>query len=144
MSRKSRESPRSRANASKALERPFAAGVLTRAGKIACEYRLILESSEAVGYVGSAVEFPTVFADGPTPDACVEATREALTFAVATMLEANQTPPSPASAGKRDVQVNIRLAAHEKHRLQEAARRFGFKGISDFVRTAALERSRTA
>ncbi len=144
MSGKSTRSSGKKAKTSKALERPFPANVLKRAGKIACAYRLILESSEAVGYVGSAVEFPTVFADGPTPDACVEATREALTFAVATMLEAGQSPPSPASAGKRDVQVNVRLAIAEKYRLQEAARRLGFKGISDFVRTAALERSRTA
>ncbi len=107
-------------------------------------FRLILESGEAVGYVGSAVELPNVFADGPTPGACAEATRNALTFAVATMLEAGQSPPSPTSAGKRDGQVNIRLAAHEEHRLQEAARRFGFKGISNFVRIAALERSRIA
>ena len=61
-----------------------------------------------------------------------------------TMMECGQRPPAAASSGKRDVQVNIRLTAQEKLRLSEAARRLGFKGVSDFVRLAALERTNAA
>jgi len=81
---------------------------------------------------------PTVFADGQTPDACVRAVREALTVAVATMLENGKRPPT--SANRRSVQVNIRLTPDEKLALEEAASRMGFKGLSDFIRHAALNR----
>lgn len=74
----------------------------------------------------------------------VDAIQHALTFAVATMIECGQRPPAAASSGKRDVQVNIRLTAEEKLRLADAARRLGFKGVSDFVRLAALERTNAA
>jgi hypothetical protein len=47
------------------------------------------------------------------------------------MIECGLSPPASASAGKRDVQLNVRLTAHEKFLLQEAARRLGFKGVSD-------------
>ncbi len=107
-------------------------------------YRIILEKDEGLGYIGSSIELPAVFADGATPASCVDAMQRALTFAVATMIECGQRPPATASSGKRDVQVNIRLTAQEKLRLLEAARRLGFKGVSDFVRLAALERTSAA
>lgn len=81
---------------------------------------------------------PTVFADGQTPDACVKAVREALTVAVATMLEDGKRPPT--SPTKRSVQVNIRLTPDEKLALEETATRLGFKGLSDYIRHAALTR----
>lgn len=117
---------------------------MRRAAKTAGAYRLVLEKDERVGYVGSSVELPSVFADGPTPDSCVEAIHQALTYAVATMIEGGQNPPAPASSEKRDVQLNVRLTAQEKFVLQETARRLGFKGVSDFVRIAALERTNAA
>ncbi len=144
MSTRSRESSERKTKTKKSLDRPFDRAVLRKAAKIASAYRLILEKDEQAGYVGSAVEMPTVFADGLTPDSCVEATRQALSFAIATMFENGLTPPAPASSERRNVQVNIRLTAHEKFLLQEAARRLGFKGVSDFVRIAALERTNAA
>lgn len=135
MSRKSTRSSRSQDRA-----RPFESAVLRRAGKIAEQYRIVLEVNEELGYIGSSIELPNVFADGKSPDACVSATREALSVAVATMLEQGQEPPSPASKGLRKAQVNIRLNAEEKYRLQEAARKLGFKGLGDFIRATALDR----
>lgn len=82
---------------------------------------------------------PTVMADGKTIEACIAELKEALTFAVATMLEMGDKPPMPASAGKREQQVNIRLTADERMRIEEAARQAGFRSVSDFIRAAALK-----
>lgn len=121
------------------LDRPFDRAVLRRACRIAEGYRLLLEPNEEVGFIGRAIELPNVLADGATPDECVRSTREALTTTVATMLETGQRPPTP--AGARQAQMNIRLSAEEKLFLEDTARRHGFRGVSDFVRTAALERA---
>ncbi len=125
----------------KALDRPFEAAVLRRAQRIAKQYRLVLEPDDEVGFVGHAVELPNVFADGRTANECVRATREALTAAVATMLEAGQRPPAPSAEGKRLMQVNVRLTAYEKQILEEMARQSGYRSVSDFVRAAALSRA---
>lgn len=118
--------------------RPFEKKHWTEAQNIAAHYRLVLEPNDELGFIGSAVEMPTVFADGPSPDKCVDAVREALVVAVATLLEAGQRPPHGSST--RSEQVNVRLSPEEKFTLEHAAGRFGFKGISDFVRTVALDR----
>lgn len=118
--------------------RPFTASILRRAGEIADKYRVILEPNDELGFIGSAIEMPTVFADGATPDRCVKATRQALTIAVATMLEAGKRPP--VAKGRRAFQINVRLTAEEKLALEEAAANLGFRGISEFVRAAALNR----
>ncbi len=125
----------------KALDRPFEPGVLRRAGRIAKQYRLILEPDDEVGFVAHALELPSVFADGRTANECVRATRKALTAAVATMLEAGQRPPAPSAEGKRLMQVNVRLTAYEKQILEEMARQSGYRSVSDFVRAAALSRA---
>ena len=144
MLKRSRKSSGSKAKVKTVKEKPFEARTLKRAKSLADQYRIILEPDDQLGYIGTAVELPTGFADGRTPDECVKATREALKVAVATMLEAGQNPPQPALAGKRDAQVNVRLASFEKLLLQDAARRHGYKGLSDFLRAAALERIRMA
>lgn len=128
----------------KRIDRPFDASVLRQARDIVAEYRLILEQNDELGFIGSAVEMPTVFADGRTPDGCVNSTREALAVAVATLLESGQRPPLPATLRRRETQINVRLTAEEKLLLNDAAKRSGFRGISDFVRFAALERGATA
>ena len=135
MLKKSAKSLRTQDNA-----RPFDPAVLRHARKIAEQYRIVLEVNEELGYIGSSIEMPNVFADGKSPDDCVIATREALSVAVATMLEQGQEPPSPASTGLRKAQVNVRLNSEEKYRLQEAARKLGFKGLGDFIRATALDR----
>ena len=118
---------------------PFDPAVLRRAKKIVADYRLILEESTELGYIGSAVEMPTVFADGRTAEQCVRATRQALGVAVATMIDAGRRPPS--SRGKRSAQVNVRLTPDERFQLQDAATRAGFRGLSDFIRAVALKYS---
>jgi uncharacterized protein (DUF1778 family) len=54
------------------------------------------------------------------------------------MIESGQTPPAPASENKRTEQINVRLTPEEKLTLEEAARSKGYRGISDFVRSASL------
>ena len=120
------------------LRGAFKASVLRKAKKIAADYRIVLEKNERLGFIGSSVELPTVFADAKTPDKCYKATQEALMVAVATMIESGQRPPQPASAGRRTEQVNVRLTAEEKLLFANAAMNLGFKGISDFIRNTAL------
>ena len=79
---------------------PFDPAILRVARGFAAEYQIILEASEDLGYMGTSVEMPTVFADGRTPASCRVATREALTLAVATMIECGDTPPAPVGASK--------------------------------------------
>jgi predicted RNase H-like HicB family nuclease len=107
---------------------------MKRAREIAAAYRIVLEQAKGSGYVGSAVELPTVFARGETPDACVEATRKAIEAAVAWLLESGRRPPG----AKRTVQVNIRLTPEESFQLKEAANRMNFRSVSDFIRSAAI------
>jgi predicted RNase H-like HicB family nuclease len=90
------------------------------------------------------VEFPTVFTHARTAEACVRKTRKAMMVGVAVMLEAGQAPPLAASEEQRNHQINIRLTAEEKLFIESAARRRGFRGISDFVRSAALAQTRRA
>ncbi|MHC4325769.1 MAG: type II toxin-antitoxin system HicB family antitoxin [Planctomycetota bacterium] len=111
---------------------------MRKARKIVADYRIILERNERLGFIGSSVEIPTVFADARTPEKCYRATHDALKVAVATMIECGQRPPQPASAGRRTEQVNVRLTAEEKLLFTNAAMNLGFKGISDFIRNTAL------
>ena len=113
---------------------------MRKAKKIVADYRIILERNERLGYIGSAVELPTVFADAKTPEKCYKAAQEALMVAVAMMIECGQRPPQPASAGMRTEQVNVRLTAEEKLLFANAAMNLGFKGVSDFIRNSALNR----
>jgi predicted RNase H-like HicB family nuclease len=119
----------------------FHPSILKKARETARDYKLTIEKSERLGYVGSSIEMPTVFADGDTPDKCYKATQEALSVAVAAMLEAGQTPPQPAGFMKRNTQVNIRLTHEEKSMIAAAAARSGFKGLGDFIRTTVLDRA---
>jgi predicted RNase H-like HicB family nuclease len=122
-----------------ALDRPFEPELLRRARGIASNYGFLIQPHPDVGYLARGLEMPNVFADARTVEACVREIREALTVATATLLEMGETPPSPAGGQQeRREQINIRLTAEEKLRLEEAARSKGFRGISDFVRTTTL------
>lgn len=122
-----------------ALDRPFNPELRRRALGIASKYGFLIQPHSDVGYLARGLEMPNVFADGQTVEECVREIREALTVATATLLELGQTPPSPAGGQQeRREQVNVRLTAEEKLRLEEAARSKGFRGISDFVRTTTL------
>jgi predicted RNase H-like HicB family nuclease len=109
--------------------------LLKEAAAMAQRYRIVLERDEGA-YLARAVEVPTVFASAGTPNECEAKIREMLTIAVATMMEMGDSPPLPAS--KRRVQVNIRLSGDEKMILEESAQQAGFRGVSEFVRFAAL------
>ena len=117
---------------------------MRRAKKLVADYRIILERHDRLGFIGCSVELPTVFADAKTPEQCYKATEEALMVAVATMIESDQRPPQPASAGRRTEQVNVRLTAEEKLLFANAAMNLGFKGVSDFIRNSALDRLLTS
>jgi predicted RNase H-like HicB family nuclease len=105
------------------------------------EYCITLERGPGGDYVGSSIELPLVLADGATPQQCVASTTDALVATVATMLESKQHPPAPSHTGKREQQINLRVSAREKLVLEDAARRDGFRSVSDFIRNAALEAS---
>ena len=130
MSAKSKNSPRD-------IRRPVAPAILERARRIAADYRIALEFADGE-YYGHSMELPGAMGDGKTPDECVTSTREAAAALVAYLLEKGQTPPLPAREGARTEQVNIRLSAEEKAAIEAIATRFGFRGISDYVRTAAI------
>ena len=130
-------SAKSKGSSKKAIDRPFDPALLKQARAIADGYQIILHFEDGL-YYGRGLEMPTVMNHGKTPDQCVRATRDILTTAVAYMLETGQTPPSPASENKRTEQINVRLTPEEKLILEETARSKGFRGISDFVRSASL------
>jgi predicted RNase H-like HicB family nuclease len=123
---------------SKAIDRPFDPKILARARAIAWQYRIVLEPDAECGYIGSSLEMPSVYDDGLTADQCVQAVREALTAAVAYLIESGQVPPVPAKDQVRNKQVNIRLTEAEQTRLKEAAKSHGFSDISDYVRSTSL------
>lgn len=125
-------------SSSKVSKAPFDVDILRRAKVIAGGYQLVLQSEDGM-YLGRGLELPGVMADGATPDACVEATRKALTVAVAYMIEAGQVPPAPAKEQKRTEQVNVRLTVEERATLEAAANRHGYRGVSDFVRQASMQ-----
>lgn len=121
-----------------ALSRPFDSSILAKARAIAERYRVVLESDDKGGFVGRALEFPSGFERGRTADECVARLREALTAAVATMLEMGDRPPAASEFGVRQSQVNIRLTAEEKLLLESSAKQAGFRGLSDFLRARAI------
>jgi predicted RNase H-like HicB family nuclease len=124
-------------NSSAKIDRPFDPAILRRAKEIVAGYQIILHAEDGL-YYGRGLELPTAMNHGKSPDECVKATREILATAVAYMLEQGQTPPAPASENKRTEQINVRLTPEEKLTLEEAARSKGYRGVSDFVRSASL------
>lgn len=127
-----------RAAGDKRLDRPFDSAVLSRARKLAEKYRIVLEPHEQVGFIGSSLELPNVYADAKTADECVAAVREALTGAVAYLIESHQVPPAPAAEQIRNRQMNVRLTEAEQLRLKEAARAGGFSDTSEYIRSRLL------
>jgi len=120
---------------------PFDPAVLALAERTAAEYDIVLRREDDEWY-GHALEYPEAMGDGRTPAGCVRATRRALVAALATMIEAGEAPPPPARQAVRCEQVNVRLTQEEKALLETSARRKGFRGVSDFIRAAALASTR--
>ena len=119
------------------LRAPFDPEVLESARRIAHSYDLVLRFEDGEWY-GHALEYPEAMGDGKTVDACVRAARQALTAAIATMLEAGESPPPPAREGRRSAQVNVRLTPEEKALLESRAKARGYRGLSDFIRSSVL------
>ena len=124
----------------KAIDAPFDKKTLDEAREIALSYTLVLERTED-GVMCYSVELPYSMALGDTPQAAMEEGIEITATTVACMLEAGESPPVPATGGKRDQQVNIRLTAQEKFRLEHMAQREGYRSLSDFIRAAAMQRA---
>jgi predicted RNase H-like HicB family nuclease len=116
---------------------------LRKARKIVAGYTISINPEDRSGFVGSAYEFPTASGRGKTREECLKATQEVLAVAVATMLHLGGTPPEPASQ-KRTVQVNVRLTQREKVLLSKLAASSGFKGLSQYIRTSALNSAKKA
>ena len=120
----------------KRLDRPFDPTALAEAERLVAQYQVVLHCEDGQWY-GRGLEMPKVFADGPTADDCIQATREAMQGVAAMLLEEGKSPPTPAREGARQRQVNVRLTAEERLLFEAAARRKGFAGLSDFFRSAA-------
>ena len=123
-----------------AIDRAFDPKVLNEANHLAVEYQIAVRfDKEQGGWVGRCVELPLCVGFGANPTKCVEETREVVITAAATMIENGEKMPVPASDEQRTEQINLRLTPTEKYRLEDSARRGGFRGISDYVRSAALK-----
>lgn len=139
-----KRSPSKRKKTKAKLSKPIAPKFWNKAAKLAESYTVIIaleEDYDGPTYFGRTLEMPLVMADGKTRSECMDQVLEATTFTIATILEDGERPPAPASDEKRSAQVNVRLTADEKFRIEEAARRAGFRGVSDFVRAAALDKA---
>ncbi len=124
------------------LDRPFAPKVWKQAEALAAKYQFVVKyEPEEPYFYAFGVEARGAMGGGETIEACHEDIRRSMALWVASMLEHGESPPQPASDEKRTSQVNVRLTESEKFRIEEAARQAGFRGVSDFVRTAALDRA---
>lgn len=117
---------------------PFDDEVWSKAVRFGEQYKIVLEMTEKDKVLARCLEIPTAFAIASTPSAAVKKLREVVTVIVATMLEMGKRAPAPSAEGKREAQVNVRLSSEERLLLEEAARKQGFKGLSDYFRSAAL------
>jgi predicted RNase H-like HicB family nuclease len=121
----------------KSVDRPFDPALLKKARQIVDRYQVVIRHEDGE-YYGRGLELPGAMDDGKTPDECVANTREAMVVVVGYMLEQGQSPPLPALEGARSEQVNVRLTAEERLAMEQAAQRGGYRGLSDYVRAAAL------
>lgn len=114
--------------------------ILKRARRIANRYQVVIRR-EPDGYYGRGLELPGAMGDGPTPKACMDAVRESMAALVGYMIEQGETPPPSASDATKMVQLNVRVTAGDKLLFEEAARQRG-QGLSEFIRSAAVEQVR--
>ena len=116
---------------------PFDADIQAAAERIVDAYDIVLRREDGE-WVGHALEYPEAMGTGNTVQECMEATRECLIAGVGTMLEMGDTPPVAARQNIRSEQVNLRLTPEEKALIESHSRTKGFRGVADYVRTAAL------
>ena len=120
------------------IDRPFAPAILAEAELLAPQFSLVLQPEPEGGVGATVLEMPNVYGFGDTVNDCVRETRELLVTMLAYMLETGEAIPSPGAESKRTEQVNVRLTALEKLRLEDESRRAGFRGLSDYIRNRAL------
>ena len=113
---------------------------LRAAQKALSTYTLVIEPDVQLSYIGWAKEFPTVFADGPTHEACVATLKFSLESALSAMVEEGLELPRPISEAKRTQQVNIRLTPYEKQLLMRESAKRGFRGVSDLIRAQTIDK----
>src|SRR4051812_22991531 len=102
----------------KAAKAPQASqGTIAAARQAMREYTFLIEPDEELGFVGSAMEMPTVMSDGRSRNECVADLEFALETALGAMVEQGKPLPDPVSSATRSEQVNIRLTAREKQLL---------------------------
>ena len=114
--------------------------VLRAARKVLATYTLVIEPDDELAYIGWAKEFPTVFADGSTPEECVASLKFSLESSLSAMLEEGLELPRPISEAKRTQQVNIRLTPYEKQLLMRESAKRGFRGVSDLIRAQTIDK----
>lgn len=132
--------PKSVARKVDPIDRPFDAEVLTEAQQWAAEYQIAVRfDKEEGGWVGRCVELPLCIGISADLTKCVNDTRDVVVTAVAVMIESGEKLPVPVSDEQRTEQINLRLTPTEKYRLEDSARRGGFRGVSDYVRSAVLK-----
>src|SRR4051794_25192569 len=118
ITRKSKASSGRTKGKTPALDRPFAPDILARARELAGRYQVIVRRAEDGDWYGRGLELPVAMGDWTTPEACIARTREAFVAVVGYLLETGRTPPPPSEEGARTEQVNVRLSAEEKLRLE--------------------------
>jgi predicted RNase H-like HicB family nuclease len=123
-------------SSAKAGKRPTVEHV-REAAKMAVQYQVSVWSEDGHWY-GRCAELPNCLGDGDTADACVASVREAVVAGLAADLADGLGAPAPARQGIRTEQVNVRMSLDERSAIEAAASRLGFRGISDYMRSAAI------
>ena len=129
------------------LARPFDPATVAEAERIVADYDFVVEWSEEDGcyYVGCRELEQMPLGDGDTISAAIALGREGMILHVAHLLEEGRTPPLPdgwCSEDVRDRPLSISFDGEQLERLERSAKAAGFRGVSDFVRHAALEKAR--
>lgn len=136
----SKSSRKSHRRKTRALDRPFAPAILVAARKRVGDYTLIVGRDQG-DIIAQVLEYPGVMGTGETEADAIKLARELLQTTIAFDLERGEPLPAPARDEKRSEQVNIRLTALERLRLESLAQQKGFRSISDYIRAAALARA---
>lgn len=121
----------------KRLSRPLSREAMAEAERLADAYSILIERHDDGLFYGRGIEYPYLMGHGKTPAAAYKMARAGMVGAIASDIAAGDPPPPPATE-KRTLQVNVRVSPLEKLRMEEIARRKGFRGVGDFLRNAAL------
>ena len=116
---------------------PPSADAIRQAEQLVDGYAILIERHDDGLYYGRGLEYPYLLGHGKTPAAAHRMAREGLIAAVAADISIGNAPPL-SSSEKRTQQINVRVSPMEKLRIEEVARRKGFRGVGDFLRSAAL------